>query len=71
MKRHTLHTGGVVGSIPTAPTTYPIEIIELYGNIVQLPVCGNLPQTARTGPEHRGRIGGSVPALFNALYGAP
>ena len=27
---HTLHTGGVVGSIPTAPTTYPFEIIGFH-----------------------------------------
>jgi hypothetical protein len=59
-----LHTGGVVGSIPTAPTIYPVDIAEkseLYDFIVQL---RNLPQTTGTSPKHQGKPRGSVRLSF-------
>jgi hypothetical protein len=63
------HTGGVVGSIPTAPTTYPID---LYGDSQFLGSAehvDNLHFRTSTGMNMhgtRGRTGAAVRESFHA-----
>jgi hypothetical protein len=64
-----LHTGGVVGSIPTAPTIYPHDFIEEIGYDGFSTERPNLPQTTRTRRDSRGKTGGKnlVPFLFKVI----
>lgn len=64
-----LHTGGVTGSIPVAPTTQVTEIIELTGHTGGV----NCARRRRTAREHalsrRGKSVESVRRAFPAFQG--
>lgn len=66
-----LHTGGVVGSIPTAPTIYPIDP---YGNSQVLGLAEHVHnlhfRTSTSMNMHgtRGRTGATVRLSSHSLY---
>jgi hypothetical protein len=62
MKDTLLHTGGVVGSIPTAPTIYPIEIIGLYKLYKLGTGCENCPKRTELDENTGGGMGEALVA---------
>jgi hypothetical protein len=64
MTRHLLHTGGVVGSIPTAPTIYLIEIPKELENAWMLRFCGKRPKQTERDGNSGGKVGEDVHDLY-------